>query len=115
MLRSSRFFFIDDAAPRQVFRGDLQRARRTLSLPVPLLLIARLRNGRQRDGGGVTLNKTAANRYHQYDTIKRREMHPCLENSRASSTSYFYTNKCYKCIRFCCEQLDARSFNIFEE
>lgn len=53
--------FIDDAASRQLFRGDLQRARRTLSSPMPLLLIvpSRLRNGRQRGGGGVTPNKAA--------------------------------------------------------
>lgn len=52
--------FIDDAS-RQLFRGDLQRARRTLSSLVPLLLIvpSRLRNGRQRDWGGVTPNKAA--------------------------------------------------------
>ncbi|CAL1677091.1 unnamed protein product [Lasius platythorax] len=73
---------------------------------MPLLLIvpSRLRNGRQRGGGGVTPNKAAEIRKPvppvPYPCTKRREMHPCLENRRATSTM----NLCYECIRFRCER-----------
>lgn len=83
--------FIDDTR-RQLFRGDLQRARRTLSSPRAFityraLAIAKRKTKRRRRSLLRIKRPRSANRYHQYDTTK---MHPCLENRHA--TSHFYTN-----------------------